>query len=173
MATSKVTKVLCEYIRPVLKQVDRDLAQFNKKLGHRMTAKLQSEIISGLIQNHYQALAPGVRIGAGDHEADLYVGDTPVELKTSRESREWRGGEYSKRSGHYLLVSWSPVDPTVRIQWCVVLVKLEEKDWRSSGSASYYATTVSLDEALDKRGRVIVGDTRKAKVRRHPVYEIA
>lgn len=170
--TSNVTRVLVEYIRPVLTQVDRDLALFNKKLGHRMSAKLQSEIISGLIQNHYQQMAPGVRVGAGDHEADLYVGKVPVELKTSRESREWRGGEYSKRAGHYLLVSWTP-DEQERIKWCVVLVKLEEKDWRSSGSSSYYATSISLDEALDKRGRVIIGKTRKAKVRVHPVYEIA
>jgi hypothetical protein len=165
-----VKEIIGKNIHAVLRSAANDFKIFREKLGSRMSAKLQSEIISGLVENAMEQVIPDARVGAGDHEADVYINNIPVELKTSRKSREWRGGEYSKRSGVFLLISWN-INNVHDIEWCVVYVKLDETDWQSSKSSSYYATTISLDDALNKNGEVLIGNIRKAKTRIHPVYE--
>ena len=169
---SNVQLQLAAYMRPVLREAAKDFQLFQEKLGDRMSSKLQSEIISLLVQKAAERVIPDARCGHGDKEADLYLSGTPVELKTSLRSNTWRGGEYSKRSGDFLLLSWD-VTATGLPMWCLVHASLSEDDWRSSGSANYYATTISLDEALRKNGQVLVGTVRKARKLTHPVYETA
>jgi hypothetical protein len=163
--------IISENIKNILHNAETDFKIFREKLGSRMSAKLQSEIISGLVENAFEKVIPEARVGNGDREADVYINGVPLELKTSRKSREWRGGEFSKRFGDFLLISWD-ITPTGNIGWCVAHAILAEEDWQSSKSASYYATTISLDNVLDKGCNIIVGNTRKAKTRTHPVYEV-
>lgn len=159
---------LKKHIRPVLTTATADFALFQDKLGGRMGPKLQSEIISALLENAMVKHIPNCRGGAGDHEADVYIRNVPLELKTSRASREWRGGEFSKRSGDFLLVSWNVTDSLV---WNAIHVQLQSSDWKSAQSANYYATAIDLDTVLSLGGKVLVGDVRTAKIRKHPIYE--
>jgi hypothetical protein len=46
---------------------------------------------------------------------------------------------------------------------------LEEKDWKSSKSKNYYATTISVDEILD--GNLLVGGLQKKSKLTHPITE--
>ena len=168
---SSIDSVINANIGKVLYTAGNDFKLFREKLGSRMSSKLQSEIISATVENAFASVVEGARVGNGDHEADVYINEIPLELKTSRDSREWRGGEFSKRSGDFLLISWSLTKDTNEINWFVIHTLLTESDWKSSGSASYYATSISLDDALNKNGRVIVGDVRQAIKLRHPIYE--
>jgi hypothetical protein len=163
-------EILSQYTRTVLEQTTKDFQIFQEKIGGRISMKLQSEILSALMQGAFEDIVPNTRGGAGDHEADVYINDVPLEIKTSYNSREWRGGAYSKRSGHFLLVSWK-LSTTSEPTWCAMHVVLSENDWKSSGSANYYATSISLDDALAKQGRVLVGNVKKATSRMHPIYE--
>lgn len=162
--------IIQQHIRPVLIASTTDFKLFQQKLGKRMSVKLQSEIMSALIQEQFEQQVPAAQVGAGDHEADVYIAGAPLELKTSYGSREWRGGEYSKRSGDFLLISWKLSDTNIPT-WCALHATLNETDWKSSVSKNYYATTISLDEVLRKGGRVLVGNVRKAKKLQHPMYE--
>lgn len=142
---------------------------FRERLGPRIGAKLQSEIISALLENAAVKVIPNVRGGMGDNEADLYLRDVPLELKAARAARVWRGGEYSKRSGDFLLVSWNIGE--VGMEWCMLHVNLPVDAWQSSGNANYYATTISLDDALRYGGQFLLGSAKVAKKNQHPVYE--
>ena len=146
--------------------------EFHRELLDELGAKSQSEAISKILELSFRDVVPNARTGRGDHEADVYINEIPLELKTSRASRSWRGGEYSKRSGDFLLISWN-VDSDGNIVWFVIHVILEKDDWTSSVSKNYYATTISLDDALLKGGKVLYGDIRKAKKLTHPVYRSA
>lgn len=160
--------ILLPHIRPIVTTASEDFSFFKGKLGNRMGAKLQSEIMSALLENAIAQYVPNTRFGAGDHEADVYINGVPLEIKTAFRARSWRGGEYSKRSGDFLLVSWDMQDVP---SWCVLHATLSADDWQSSGSANYYATSISLDDALLLGGKFLIGGARRARVLHHPVYE--
>ena len=161
--------ILQQYLRPVLAQTVQDFELFQQKLGNRISTKLRSEIISALLQNAFAQIVPNARSGTSDREADVYVNGIPLEIKSSHKSREWRGGEFSKRSGDFLLVSWQ-LSKTNVPTWCCIHAILTEADWRPSSSPKYYATSIVLDDVLAK-GTVLIGNTRMAKKRYHPVHE--
>lgn len=160
--------IILPHIRPIVASASKDFALFKDKLGARMSAKLQSEIMSALLENAIAKYVPNARCGAGDHEADVYVDGVPLEIKTAFRARSWRGGEYSKRSGDFLLVSWDMQDTP---SWCVLHATLSADDWQSSGSANYYATSISLDDAMLLGARFLIGGARQARVLHHPLYE--
>jgi hypothetical protein len=157
------------HAREIARQTTENFLFFRERLGPRIGAKLQSEIISALLENAAVKVIPNMRGGAGDHEADLYLNDVSLELKAARGARVWRGGEYSKRAGDFLLVSWDMNE--VGVDWCMVHVNLPVEAWKSSGNVNYYATTISLDDALHYGGRFLLGDAKVAKKNRHPIYE--
>lgn len=169
--TTSIVSTVERNLQQILDNAGNDFILFREKLGSRMSAKLQSEIISALVENAFAKTIDSARAGNGDHEADVYVDGVPLELKTSRKSREWRGGEYSKRSGDFLLISWVHNETTNKVEWFVLHTVLEENDWKTSTSKNYYATTISLDEALRKNSKVLIGDIRKAKKLTHPIYQ--
>jgi len=143
--------------------------EFHRELLDELGAKSQSESISKILEMSFKSIVPDARTGRGDHEADVYINEIPLELKTTKKSRSWRGGEYSKRSGDFLLISWD-MDANGNIMWFAIHAVLEKSDWISSGSKNYYATTISLDEVIAKGGKVLYGDVRKAKKWTHPVF---
>ncbi len=161
---------LKKYLPVVLDSAGADLKLFADKLGARMSAKLRSEIISALLENSMEKYIPMARAGAGDHEADVYIDGVPLELKTAFNARQWRGGEYSKRRGDFLLISWTATTDN-ELNWFAVHTRLTEQDWQSSGSKNYYATTVTLDAVLQsKSSSVLVGGVRQAKKLKHPTF---
>lgn len=162
--------ILRTYLPTVLASAGTDFKLFADKLGARMSAKLRSEIISALLENNMERYIPHARAGTSDREADVYIQNVPLELKTAFNAREWRGGEYSKRRGDFLLVSWT-VTPDNELNWFAVHTLLTEQDWKSSVSQNYYATSVTLDAVLQNaQSTVLVGDIRHARKLKHPVF---
>lgn len=163
---SKVAPVIDAHIRAVLDTVEERYTAIQRWV--QLDKKLQSEFISKLIQTAFADIAPNTRQGKGDHEADVYIDGYALELKTIHKLSTWRGGEFSKRAGDYLLISWDMRHGT--LYWFVTHVWLEKDAWKSSGSANYYATTISLDDAMARGGRILVGHVRKARKHYHPIH---
>jgi hypothetical protein len=162
--------ILQTYLPTVLASAGTDFKLFADKLGARMSAKLRSEIISALLENNMERYIPHARAGTSDREADVYIQNVPLEIKTAFNARDWRGGEYSKRRGDFLLISWT-VTTTNELAWFAVHTLLTEQDWKSSGSQNYYATTVTLDAVLQNgQSTVLIGDIRQARKLKHPVF---
>jgi len=47
---------------------------------------------------------------------------------------------------------------------------LKESDWKSSGSSSYYATTIDMNHIVENTPyTILVGDTVKKKVKYHVI----
>lgn len=163
-----MTNTLMKYLPEVCKATGADFMALHNQIGARMSAKLRSEILSAFLEVNFERYVPGAAAGYGDNEADVYLKGTPLEIKTAFKARQWRGGEYSKRKGDFLLVSWDWTEHGV--VWFAVHSLLTASDWVSSGSANYYATSITLDAALQRDSTILVGNVRTAKKLTHPVY---
>lgn len=60
--------------------------------------KQKSELISGLVENNVAKFITDAHAPKLDSEPDLYIGEQPVEIKTTA-GEQWRGGKFSKRPG--------------------------------------------------------------------------
>lgn len=165
-----VVDIISKYMVPVMKEVERRWRIINKLTGGFLSTKLKSEIISCLFGSVYHDTVPNARQGNGDHDADVYIHDIPLELKTTHDSREWRGGDYSKRMGDFMLISWK--DDGDKLALFAVHTKLEKEDWKSSKSERYYATSINIDDLLQKDIEVLVGGIKKKIKLHHPVFEV-
>ena len=133
-----------------------------------LSTKLKSELISNILEASFAKVVPQCISPRLDSEPDLVVGGIPLEIKTSKTTHIWRGGEYSKRASDYLLVSYD--DSGGGIKWFFMWTSLLKGDWKSSSSGSYYATTIDLDWVMDNKDYdIIVGGVVKKKVKRHLV----
>ena len=160
---------LRSWIEPVLKNADQRWEVLVRDFP-RLRTKLYSELISNIIEESFRVTVPGVRVGVADGEPDLYIWDHPVEIKTAANNRVWRGGDFSKRPGEYLLVGYTQTDKRT-LKWFVVQTELTKSEWISSGSDNYYATSVNLDSVLNGgKFQVLWGDTIFKKTVTHPVY---
>lgn len=159
------------YLPDVLTETNRRLFVLKEVADwKKFSTKLKSELISNIVETSFSSIVPGVTDPKKDSEPDLYVDGVPLELKTSRTTNSWRGGEFSKRTSDYLLIAWNEIDDT--FQWFVTYTFLTEDNWTSSTSSSYYATIVDLDTVLSlPMTEVLVGSTLKKKVKHHTVYE--
>jgi len=157
------------YIRDILRNADQRWESLVRDFP-RLRKKLYSELISNILEESIRVIVPGATVGVGDNEADVYVCGHPYEIKTIAENRVWRGGDFSKRPGDYLLISYR-IGQDKRLGWFVLQTKLEESEWISSGSGNYYATSVDLDYILNRGDyRILWGDTVKKIKLNHPVY---
>ena len=136
-----------------------------------LSRKLKSELISNILETTFcEELGIRCRRGNGDHEADIYVDDNPVEIKTSWHSRSWRGGAFSKRDGDYLMVTWKENKVTKRLEFFAIQVPLLESDWKAGNVGNYYATNIDLDTLLSKNHVIHVGTVEKKRKNHHPVF---
>lgn len=133
-----------------------------------LSNKLKSELISNLVETCYTEVVPSSRRGRGDHEADIYVDDQPLEIKTCYNGRSWRGGAFSKRSSDYLMVGWKDIGNTIEL--FALSVNLLESDWKGGNVGNYYATNIDLDFLLKRGGQVAYGGVIKKKKNHHPEY---
>jgi len=163
--------MIIDYIKvhlpSVLTEANNRLKVFKSVVHYNhLSTKLRSEIISNILEATFSDIVPNIRSPFTDGEPDLWVGDVPLEIKTAKTVGVWRGGEYSKRESDYLLVSYD--DSGEDMKWFVFFVNLKKGDWVSSGSTSYYATTIELDQVLG-RGEILVGSVVKKRVKNHLV----
>ena len=158
------------WIEPVLKNADQRWECLVRDFP-RLRTKLYSELISNILEESFRTVVPGCRVGIGDGEADIYIVGQPVEIKTSAKNRVWRGGDFSKRPGRYLLVGYEITEQKT-LRWFLLDTVLQEWEWVSSGSGNYYATSVDLDYILNRGDfEILWGDIRKKIKLTHPVYQ--
>lgn len=160
-----------EYIKENLPNVTKDAERrFNLLRSavdyEKISTKLKSELISNILESSFSSVLDDVEDPKKDSMPDLMVNDKPLEIKTAKTTRKWRGGEYSKRESDYLMVSYDDSDD--KLKWFFIYTYLTEDDWESSKSANYYATTVDLDHILDNTDyEILRGSWEKKRILRH------
>lgn len=163
---------MVHYIQEHLGDVLRDCGERIRLLKtvtayDSLSTKLKSELISNMLEASF-ANVPDIVAPFSDSEPDLWVDGRALEIKTARTPHTWRGGEYSKRESDYLMVSYDDSDDGWK--WFVLHTYLKESDWKSSGSSSYYATTIDMNHIIENTPyTILVGDTVKKKVKYHVI----
>jgi hypothetical protein len=156
-----------KYLPEVLVEANSRFKIFKSVVDYgSLSTKLKSELISNMLEASFSKVVPNVVSPFSDGEPDLWVMDKALEIKTAKTTHVWRGGEFSKRESDYLLVSYD--DSGGDLRWFFLHTYLMESDWKSSGSASYYATTIDLNDVLSsKEYSILVGKTEKKRVKNH------
>lgn len=131
--------------------------RFYKQIGLVKSKKQISEDISGIFECVMQSSYSDVRAPKNDSEPDLYVGDIPIEIKTTS-TTSWRGGSLSKRSGYFVMISWEMQGENINL--FIAGVELKEKDWKKL-SNGYYATSFTKGELIDRKIDIYCGDIYK------------
>lgn len=155
------------YLPQVLEEANNRFKVFKSVVEYdSLSTKLKSELISNMLEASFSKVVPNVVSPFSDGEPDLWVDGNPLEIKTAKTTHTWRGGEFSKRESDYLLVSYD--DSGEDLKWFFLHTYLMESDWKSSGSESYYATTIDLNDVLDsKEYSILIGKTQKKRIKNH------
>ena len=158
---------IVKHLSSVLEETNARFKTFKSVVDYKsLSTKLKSELISNMLEASFAKVVPDVVSPFADSEPDLYVKGIPLEIKTSKTTHLWRGGEYSKRPSNYLLVSYD--DSGEDLKWFFIYTELLESDWKSSQSQNYYATTIDLNYVLsEKQYEILVGDLEKKRVKTH------
>ena len=130
----------------------KELFDFYELKRLRKSKKQKSEDISGLLETAMEDLIEGAIAPKVDHEPDIILEGKPIEIKTTA-SQRWRGGAYSKRSGHFVFVSWE-VDSNNIPSFFIAGIDLEESDWDTVHYDNYYATFYSKKQLFENRDKV-------------------
>ncbi len=155
------------HLPQVITEVDKRLSVLKSVTDWQsFSTKLKSELISNIVETSFATIIPNTVDPKRDAEPDLYIDDKPLEIKTSRTTTTWRGGEFSKRDSDYLLIAWDEEDSAFK--WFVCWTHLKEIDWKSSKSSSYYATTIDIDDVLKlEQTEILMGDVVKKRIKNH------
>jgi len=156
-----------QYLPQVITEVDKRLSVLKSVTDWQsFSTKLKSELISNIVETSFATIIPNTVDPKRDAEPDLYIDDKPLELKTSKTTTTWRGGEFSKRDSDYLLIAWD--EENNAFKWFVCWTHLKEIDWKSSKSSSYYATTIDIDDVLKlEQTEILMGDVVKKRIKNH------
>jgi hypothetical protein len=156
-----------KYLPEVLVEANSRFKIFKSVVDYgSLSTKLKSELISNMLEASFSKVVPNVVSPFSDGEPDLWVKGNALEIKTAKTTHTWRGGEFSKRESDYLLVSYD--DSGDDLKWFFLHTYLMESDWKSSGSDSYYATTIDLNDVLDtKEYSILIGDIVKKRIKKH------
>ena len=133
----------------------KDLFDFYDKKRLRKSTKQKSEDISGLLETSIADLVEGAIAPKVDSEPDIRLNGSPIEIKTTSDYKPaiWRGGGFSKRSGHFIFVTWC-ADENNKPSFFIAGIDLVESDWKKSKSGSYYATTYGKKELYTNKDKV-------------------
>tara|TARA_B100001564_G_C20571344_1_gene638506 strand:- start:84 stop:629 length:546 start_codon:yes stop_codon:yes gene_type:complete len=166
-----ITKSLINNLDAIDIQIDKRFKLFKESMGsgyEKLSTKLKSEILSNLIEAAVEESINEVSAPTKDHMPDLLMNSKPLEIKTTAGTDSWRGGEFSKRPGDYIMVGWEEVLGVLKT--FMVHTFLEESDWNSSGSDNYYATSITLTEILNNAPyEILKGGLNKKIVKTHMV----
>lgn len=159
--------IIKEYLPQILGEVERRVIVLKEVADwETLSTKLKSELISNIIETTFSSIVPNTYDPKKDSEPDLYVNGEALEIKTAKTTYMWRGGEYSKRNGNFLLIGWNEIEGELR--WFVLFTYLNESDWKSSTSSNYYATTIDLNDVLKiSQTDILWGNTVKKKIKEH------
>ena len=143
---SSVLKVIQELHREALENATNNAVGFIKHaedVGINLSRKQLSEMLSGIIETSFENLGQerGFDIVAPkrDDKSDLEINGENVEIKTKHiSSDEWRGGAYSKRSAHYIFITFDIVNGTP--EWFMIYKYVNEDEWRGGNTNNYYVT---------------------------------
>ena len=162
-----VKQYIESYLPEVLNECNSRFKTFKSVVDYNsLSTKLKSELISNMLETSFSKVVPNTIAPLQDSEPDLMVKGVPLEIKTAKTTHTWRGGEFSKRESEYLLVSYD--DTNDHLKWFFLHTFLKESDWKSSGSNSYYATTIDLNDVIQsKEYSIMVGKIQKKRVKYH------
>jgi len=144
--------IVTQEVLDTLRFETKDLLDILDKKGLTISAKLTSELISGLLENAIKEHIDGAVAPKKDSEPDILINGEPVEIKTST-GTTWRGGTYSKRPGYYILVNYKLEEDNTP-SFYIAGIQLEEEDWKVSKSNDYYATSYNKKSLYHNRDRV-------------------
>jgi hypothetical protein len=166
-----IREYVTEHLPVVVEDVNKRFKTLKSALDYdSLSTKLKSELISSILETAFASVVPNVISPKLDREPDLRVFGEPLEIKTSKTTYVWRGGEFSKRESDYLLVSYDDSEDTLK--WFMIHTHLLESDWKSSVSDSYYATTIDLNYVLENKDhQILIGSLLKKKTKSHLVCE--
>ena len=132
-------------------KLQRTIAFFTQE-GLDICNKQISEIASQVLEVAFKD-GIGAECPKKDSEPDCKILNpetgqmTAWELKcTSGEG--WRGGEYSKRPGYYVLMAYN-ITVEKAIECFAARLHLEENDWKKSRSNTYYATSFGKKQLMN------------------------
>ena len=125
-------------------------------ISYRVKNKLLSEVMSFYTENvaaeYFSKLynSNKVRPAKNDNEPDIIFDTDSIEIKVAKTTDanvvSWRGGEYSKREGTFILIAWNFCNPEKnRFKIAVYKVNLTKQDWIMSKVKNYYATVYNMN----------------------------
>ena len=136
--------IINEAVLASLRENTKKLLDTYEDFGLNKSPKNISEDISGLLETAIERNIEGAVAPKVDHEPDIRYNGEAVEIKTSA-GTSWRGGTFSKRPGYYVFVTYTLDEDNVP-SFYIAGIPPEEKDWKSSTSENYYATTYGKKE---------------------------
>lgn len=159
------------YLTEIIEDVERRLSTVKEVLDwNSFSTKLKSELISSMWETSFSYIVPNTISPKLDSEPDLYLESQPLELKTSKTTTTWRGGEFSKRESNYLLIAWNENEYGM-FDWFVCYTYLTEDDWKSSQSNNYYATTIDIGDVLKlPKTEILKGKTQVKRIKEHVIF---
>ena len=151
-----IEKDVLEIVKPII-----SLGIKNKlvsELISEMTEKLAAEYFSKLYNSDK------VRCAKNDNEPDIIFDNDSIEIKVAKVSNQnivsWRGGEYSKREGTFILIAWNfCINDKDCFKFAVYKVNLTKQDWIMSKVKNYYATIYNMNALTSNPSHMsIIGD---------------
>ena len=125
-------------------------------ISYRVKNKLLSEVMSFYTENvaaeYFSKLynSDKVRPAKNDNEPDIIFDKDSIEIKVAKTTDNnvvsWRGGEYSKREGTFILIAWNFCNSEKDcFKFAVYKVNLTKQDWIMSNVKNYYATIYNMN----------------------------
>ena len=134
----------------------REILQYIAKHA-TLSEKVKSEIVSGIVEKELAkslstALGFTVKSPKSDNDPDLLFtgfpkGKDSVEIKVAyleNGSGSWRGGSLSVRDAPHILIARNSDLSRIYVSF----LHMKPTDWKKSGSAKYYAHTISKKELI-------------------------
>ena len=121
-------------------------------IENKLISELISKITEKVAAKYFAKLynSDKVRCAKNDNEPDIIFDKDSIEIKVAKTTDNnvvnWRGGEYSKREGTFILIAWNFCNPEKnRFKIAVYKVNLTKQDWIVSKVKNYYATIYNMN----------------------------
>lgn len=154
--------------RNIFKSLTNDAYDILTKYKNHFRTKLNSEIISSLVvsyaEEYFNSIGRKVQKDRTDRDPDLFFFEEnlPLEVKVTRYQKtlKWQGGQYSKRHGQFVLVSWKLIDNNLYghkgLEFYAITCFLNGNDFTSLGE-NYYGTGFDAKSIANKDSIELVG----------------
>jgi hypothetical protein len=165
-----IEKEVLEKVKPII----------SLDIKNKLVSELISEMTEKLAAKYFSKLynSDKVRCAKNDNEPDIIFDKDSIEIKVAKVCNgnivTWRGGEYSKREGTFILIAWNFCNDTKDcFKFAVYKVNLTKQDWIVSKVKNYYATIYNMNLLVANDSHIcIVGNytTSKRKISK-PILE--